>query len=177
MLTWTFIATNFHSFLRTILQSAFIITRYSIIWYCIQHNNGNIQTKFIPKRQFIYHPRASCGMSVVMYSIENCGEKSKVLGIKRFLWYLIFAARSNILYPTTYLCYMITSSNRNTFHVTGPLCGDFTGHRWISLTKVSDAELWCFLWSAPWINSYVSNHEAGDLRRNLPHYDVIVMRN
>ena len=24
-----------------------------------------------------------------------------------------------------------------------------TGHRWIPLTKASDAELWCFLWSAP----------------------------
>ena len=31
----------------------------------------------------------------------------------------------------------------------GNLCGEFTGHRWIILTKVSDAELWCFLWSAP----------------------------
>ena len=27
--------------------------------------------------------------------------------------------------------------------------GDFTGHRWIPLTKASDAELWSFLWSAP----------------------------
>ena len=35
------------------------------------------------------------------------------------------------------------------FRVTGPLCGEFTGRRWISLTKASDAELWCFLWSAP----------------------------
>ena len=26
---------------------------------------------------------------------------------------------------------------------------EFTGHRLISLTKASDAELWCFLWSAP----------------------------
>ena len=34
-----------------------------------------------------------------------------------------------------------------TFSVTGPVCGEFTGHRWISLTKVSDVELWCFLWS------------------------------
>ena len=25
----------------------------------------------------------------------------------------------------------------------------FTGHRWISRTKVSDAEPWCFLWFAP----------------------------
>ena len=32
--------------------------------------------------------------------------------------------------------------------VTGHLCGDFTGPWWIPRTKVSDAELWCFLWSA-----------------------------
>ena len=30
-----------------------------------------------------------------------------------------------------------------------PLCGEITGHRWIPLTKASDAELWCFLWSVP----------------------------
>ena len=35
------------------------------------------------------------------------------------------------------------------FRVTGPLCGEFTSHRWIARTKASDAELWCFLWSAP----------------------------
>ena len=29
------------------------------------------------------------------------------------------------------------------------LWGEFTGDRWIPLTKTSDAELWCFLWSAP----------------------------
>ena len=45
--------------------------------------------------------------------------------------------------------FMMTSSNGNIFRVTGPLCGEFTGHRWISLTTASDAELWCFLWSAP----------------------------
>ena len=44
---------------------------------------------------------------------------------------------------------MMTSSNGNIFRVTGPLCGEFTGHRWIPLTKASVAELWCFLWSAP----------------------------
>ena len=32
---------------------------------------------------------------------------------------------------------------------TGPLWGESTGHRWIPLTKASDAELWCFLWPAP----------------------------
>ena len=32
-----------------------------------------------------------------------------------------------------------------------------------------------FLWSAPWINGWVNNREAGDLRHHRAHYDVIVM--
>ena len=43
---------------------------------------------------------------------------------------------------------MMTSSNGNIFRVTGHLCGEFTGLRWIPRTKASDAERWCFLWSA-----------------------------
>ena len=43
---------------------------------------------------------------------------------------------------------MMTSWNGNIFRVTGPLWGESTGHRWIPLTNVSCAELWCFLWSA-----------------------------
>ena len=42
----------------------------------------------------------------------------------------------------------MTSSNGIIFRVTGHLCGEFTGARWIPHTKASDAELWCFLWSA-----------------------------
>ena len=44
---------------------------------------------------------------------------------------------------------IMTSSNEDIFRVTGPLWGEFTGHHWIPLTKACDAELWCFLWSAP----------------------------
>ena len=44
---------------------------------------------------------------------------------------------------------MMTSSNGNIFRATGHLCGAFTGRRWIPGTKTSDAELWCFLLSAP----------------------------
>ena len=44
---------------------------------------------------------------------------------------------------------MMTSSNGNIFRVTGPLCGEFSGYRWIPLTKASVTELWCFLWSVP----------------------------
>ena len=42
----------------------------------------------------------------------------------------------------------MTSSNGSNFRVTGPLCGEFSGPRWIPRTKASGAQLWCFLWSA-----------------------------
>ena len=63
----------------------------------------------------------------------------------------------------------MTSSNGNIFRITGPLRGEFTGRRWIPHTKAGDAELWCFLWSAPelckqWWFETLSRH-----------YDVIVM--
>ena len=69
---------------------------------------------------------------------------------------------------------MMTSSNGNIFRVTSPLCVEFIGHRWIPRTKASDAELWCFL--CLWMNGWVSNRDAGDLRRHRAHYDVTVMK-
>ena len=45
---------------------------------------------------------------------------------------------------------MMTSSNGNVFHITGLCEGNaLATHRWIPLTKASDAELWYFIWSAP----------------------------
>ena len=64
---------------------------------------------------------------------------------------------------------MMTSSN-----VTGPSCGKFIGHRWIPLTKASDEDLWCFLWSAPEQSDWVNNRETGGLRRHRTHYDVML---
>ena len=57
------------------------------------------------------------------------------------------------LWPNGY--FTMTSSNRNIFRVTDPLCGEFTG--------------------PVWINGWVNNREAGDLRRHRGHYDVNVM--
>ena len=48
--------------------------------------------------------------------------------------------------PHSFHRIMMTSSNGNIFRVTGHLCGEFTGHRWIPLIKASEAELWYFLW-------------------------------
>ena len=69
----------------------------------------------------------------------------------------------------------MTSSNGSIFRVTGLLCGEFTGHRWIPHTKANDSELWCFLWSAPKKNSSANKRDAGNLRRHCAHFDVIVM--
>ena len=68
----------------------------------------------------------------------------------------------------------MTSSNGNIFRVTGHLCGEFTGPRWIPHTKASDAELWCFF-ICVWINDWLNNREAGDMRRHHAHYDSSVM--
>ena len=63
-----------------------------------------------------------------------------------------------------------------TFSALLVLCaGNSPVHRWIPPTRASEAGFWCFLWSAPWINGWVNNREAGDLRHHRAHYDVIVM--
>ena len=62
--------------------------------------------------------------------------------------------------------FMMTSSNGNIFRVTGHLCGEFTGLRWIPHTKASDAELWCFLWYAP---NQTSKHSRGWWFEMLSH--------
>ena len=69
--------------------------------------------------------------------------------------------------------YMMTSSNGNTFRVTGPLCGEFTGPRWIPRTKASDASFDVFFDLR--INGWVNNRKAGDFRHHRVHYDVTVM--
>ena len=67
----------------------------------------------------------------------------------------------------------MTSSNGNIFRVTDHLCGQFTGPRWIPHTQASDALMFPLI--CVWINGWVNNRGAGDLRRYRAHYDVSVM--
>ena len=60
---------------------------------------------------------------------------------RQFSWSMLRPARGQWYVASI----MMTSSNGNIFRVIGPLCGEFTVHRWIPLTKASDAEVWCFL--------------------------------
>ena len=72
-----------------------------------------------------------------------------------------------------YFC-VKTSSNGDIFRVTGPLCGEFTGYRWIPLTKVSNAELLCFLWSAhgqiKWLSKQLRRRWFETPSRSLWHH-------
>ena len=68
----------------------------------------------------------------------------------------------------------MASSNGNISRVTGPLWGEFTGHLWIPLTKTSDVELWCFLWSTP-EQTVEQTIETPVIWDAIAPYDVTVM--
>ena len=81
------------------------------------------------------------------YTYQNLRTMREVksLAISLDWWYgFLFSAREDTLLIAEPI---MTSSNGNIFRVTGHLCGEFTGPRWIPRTKASDAELWYFLWS------------------------------
>ena len=65
---------------------------------------------------------------------------------------------------------IVTSSNGSIFCVTGPLCGDSPATGEFHTQRPVTFSLIC-----AWINGWVNNREAGDLRRHRAHYDVIVM--
>ena len=69
----------------------------------------------------------------------------------------------------------MTSSSGNIFSVTGSLCGEFAGHRWISPHKGQWHGALMFSLICVWINGWVNNREAGNLRRYRAIYDVTVM--
>ena len=69
---------------------------------------------------------------------------------------------------------MMTSSNRNIFRVTGPLCGEFTGPGEFPTQRPATRSYDIFFdlrLNKRWVN----NREAGYLRRHRGHYDVNVM--
>ena len=83
---------------------------------------------------------------------QACGQRFRTIASSCFLLRYTFRASSHLFVNGHYLILsisMMTSSNGNIFRVTGHLCAEFTGLRWIPRTKASDAELWCFLWSVP----------------------------
>ena len=95
--------------------------------------------------------------------------------IQKVMWAMMMFWLGNTFCILCLLWNMMMSSNGNIFHVTGPLCGEFTSDRWIPLTKASDMELLMFSLICARINGWGNIREAGDLRCHHAHYDVIVM--
>ena len=105
-----------------VLCATATLTSHAILWYQVHENVANIGP-------------ASSGNITYNKHYDNT-----------IVW------RTTMFQYALCLCYcypMITSSNGDIFGITGHLCGEFAGHRWIPHTKASDAELWCVLWSAP----------------------------
>ena len=92
---------------------------------------------------FEMNPQISITSSVSCYHCSRNWDKNS-LGLLR-----VFNRITLAVIEMMEIDIMMTSSNGSIFRVTGLLCGEFTGHRWILHTKASGAELWCFLWSAP----------------------------
>ena len=122
----------------------------------------------------------SLGGKILIPFTRSMGNSSDVLQ----QWAINFIWVCTPLYATKITVYttkqspdflvLMTSSNGNIFHVTGPLCGEFTGSRWIPRTRPVTRSL-VFSLICAWINGWVNNSEAGDLRRYRTHYDVTVM--
>ena len=88
-----------------------------------------------------YQKGSSVAFKATRYKVCNWADRCRAQ-------HVLFIVQALRIYQQSYLisrwCHQMKS-----FRVTGPLCREFIGHRWIPLTKASDAELWWFLRSAP----------------------------
>ena len=103
---------------------------------------------------YIPHTAASCWFKLILLlSVISDGLFHRVISHRYWLCHCLYCRAGNWAQLTSHIgeskFHMMTSSNENIFRVTGHLCVEFTGHRWIPHTKASDAERWCSLWSAP----------------------------
>ena len=91
---------------------------------------------------------------------------------RRAAWNVVAVAHG----PINFTHIMMTSSNGNIFHVTAPLCGEFTGDR-CSPHKGQCRGAFMFSMIYAWINGWVNNRKAGDLRRHRAklwrHWNVL----
>ena len=126
---------------------------WSVSWVGFLLPNEVIDNVNCPINIYLIFPRALIHRALVMHMCQ---------------WTRLLLVR--------YELNMMTSSDGNVFRVTGPLWGEFTGHRWIPITKASEAELWCFFFIYAWTNGWINTQDAGDLRRHCTHYDVIIMK-
>ena len=137
----------------------------SLCRHCIVHDEIEVHIyplllKLFPKPK----PSSGWSCSYTNQPLMRIGESQTIYRATIMLHDIIHGTRKQSQIS------MMMSSKGTIFRVTGPLWGEFTGHRWIPLTKASDAELWRFLCYTP-----ERTRDAGGLRRHRTHYDVTVI--
>ena len=115
--------------------------------------------------QCVKHPRWPFGLCITLGWI-----------IKRYVLLLVaYTLHSTSINDIEWECFHDDVIKWKLFRVTGHLCGEFTGHRWIPLRKGLWGGAFMFSLICAWINGWVNNRDTGDLRRHCAHYDVTVM--
>ena len=120
-----------------------ILQDRSLLWF-MYHANSFINSWLTRNIQFICSTLEYCTLNYM----GNLSPRLQRLANKDILTKHSSDKRNPYHHRDDSSGHMMTSSNGNIFRVTGHLCGEFTGPRWIPRTKASDAEFWCFLWSA-----------------------------
>ena len=143
--------------LRFIISS--LVSSQRIYWPQFHASllNRNILVYLLNRERFLSIPAAASSDVIYGNSLRSCWLSNETLA------------------PLAVELSWMTSSNGIIFRVTGPLCGEFTGHRWIPPYKGQWRWALMFSFICAWINGWVNNRKAGDLRRHRAHYDVTVV--
>ena len=104
---------------------------------------------------------------VVVVMITAGAISGNKVGIKTTF---VFQIEAPVIYPFT----MMTSSNGYIFHVTGPLCEEFTSPGEFPAQRLVTRNFDVFF-DLCLNNGWVNNRDAGDLRSHRAHYDLTVM--
>ena len=121
-----------------------MVCMYVVRTCCVHHLLTISPSSYLPNREKLQTQILTCISAFIMAaSIYHWPNRCNGFLIEKkhgFFGNILFTAHP--LSPNIYILFndMMTSSNENIFRVTGPLCGEFTGYRWIPLTKASDAK-------------------------------------
>ena len=120
-------------------------------------------------------------LSLVFESLYVVKLSKRVVQQRRIHWTLVleYTTLNGVMYVHRFpdICWCCAKAHHDDvikwkhFPRYWPFCGEYTGHQWIPRTKASDAELWCFIWSA--LDKWLSKQWWGRcLGGHRAHYDV-----
>ena len=178
-----FITASFRSNLDQLSEGAGLVQdNFTFIVSCCHFRTSNgtythrtcsayTKTEMIPQWNFQHWLHRKLSKWKTSGTVSN-NTSVNIIQFRRIIIYisqqLVQPVKKWIVRDDCILLSMMASTNGNIFRVTGPLCGEFTGHRWFPLTKASDAELLMFPVICAWTNGWVNNRDAGDLRGPSP---------